>query len=78
LRVASTSCRRTPTCAATRNLGKVQLAAAGGTPHAPTAATLVVGDGVLFAAESVDVTAQVIAALKARTPAAPAAAPPKN
>lgn len=40
--------------------------------------TLVVGDGVLFAAESVDVTAQVIAALKARTPAAPAAAPPKN
>jgi len=38
--------------------------------------TLVVGDGVLFAAESVDITAQVIAALKARPPAP--AAPPKN
>lgn len=40
--------------------------------------TLVVGDGVLFAAESVDVTAQVIAALKAKAPAAAPAAPPRN
>lgn len=41
---------------------------------------LIVSDGVLFAAESVDITPQVIAAMKARTPS-PAAAPapaPKN
>jgi outer membrane protein len=37
---------------------------------------LIVSDGVLFAAPSVDVTAQVIAALKAKAPAAPA--PAKN
>ena len=33
---------------------------------------LIVSDGVLFAAPSVDVTAQVIAALRAKAPAAPA------
>jgi outer membrane protein len=33
---------------------------------------LIVSDGVLFAAPSVDVTAQVISALKAKAPAAPA------
>jgi len=36
---------------------------------------LVVSDGVLFAAEAVDITAQVVAAIKAKAPAAPA---PKN
>ncbi len=37
---------------------------------------LVVSEGVLFAAEGVDITPQVVAALKAKTPAAPAAKPP--
>jgi len=37
---------------------------------------LVISDGVLFAAESMDITPQVIAAVKAKAPAA--AAPPKN
>lgn len=36
---------------------------------------LVVSDGVLFASPTVDITAQVVAALKAKGPAAPAAAP---
>jgi outer membrane protein len=36
---------------------------------------LVVSDGVLFAGPSVDITAQVVAAIKAKAPAAPAAAP---
>lgn len=36
---------------------------------------LVVSDGVLFASPAVDITAQVVNALKARTPAAPAAQP---
>ena len=39
---------------------------------------LVVGDGVLYAAEVVDVTAQVIAAIKAKSPVSTAAPPPKN
>lgn len=38
---------------------------------------LVVSDGVLFATEAVDITPQVVAALKAKAPAAPAA-PPKT
>lgn len=36
---------------------------------------LVVSDGVLFAGPSVDITAQVVTAIKAKAPAAPAAAP---
>lgn len=36
---------------------------------------LVVSDGVLFASPALDITAQVVAALKAKGPAAPAAAP---
>lgn len=36
---------------------------------------LVVSDGVLFASPAVDITAQVVAALKAKGPAAPPAAP---
>jgi len=36
---------------------------------------LVVSEGVLFATEAVDITPQVIAALKAKAPAAPAAPP---
>ncbi len=36
---------------------------------------LVVSEGVLFATEAVDITPQVIAALKAKGPAAPVAAP---
>lgn len=36
---------------------------------------LVVSEGVLFAAEAVDITPQVIAALKAKAPAAPASPP---
>ncbi len=36
---------------------------------------LVVSEGVLFAAEAVDITPQVIAALKAKAPAAPATPP---
>ncbi len=39
---------------------------------------LVVSDGVLFAAESVDITAQVIAAMKAKTPAPAPAPAPRN
>jgi len=39
---------------------------------------LIVGDGVLFAAEAVDITAQVIAAIKAKAPAPAPAPAPKN
>jgi outer membrane protein len=39
---------------------------------------LIVGDGVLFAAETVDITAQVIAAIKAKAPAPVPAPAPKN
>lgn len=37
---------------------------------------LIVSDGVLFAAEGIDITPQVVAAIKSKAPAAPAA-PPK-
>lgn len=40
---------------------------------------LIVSDGVLYASPAVDVTSQIIAAIKAKGPAAaPAATPPKN
>ena len=39
---------------------------------------LVIGDGVLFAAEGIDITPQLIAALKAKAPAAAPAAPPRT
>jgi outer membrane protein len=39
---------------------------------------LVVSDGVLFAAEAVDITAQVVASIKAKAPASTAAPAPKN
>lgn len=39
---------------------------------------LVVSEGVLFAAEGLDITPQVVAALKAKTPAPAPAAPPKT
>jgi len=39
---------------------------------------LVVSEGVLFAAEAVDITPQVVAAIKAKSPAAAPAAPPKT
>ena len=38
---------------------------------------LIVSEGVLFAAEGVDITPQLIAAIKAKAPAAPKAAAPK-
>jgi outer membrane protein len=39
---------------------------------------LVVSEGVLFAADGVDITPQVVAAIKAKAPAAAAATPPKT
>ena len=39
---------------------------------------LVVSEGVLFAAEAVDITPQVVAALKSKSPAAAPATPPKT
>ncbi len=39
---------------------------------------LVISDGVLFAAETVDITPQVVAAIKAKAPAQAAAPAPKN
>jgi outer membrane protein len=39
---------------------------------------LVVSEGVLFAAEGVDITPQVVAAIKAKAPAAAPATPPKT
>jgi len=39
---------------------------------------LVLSDGVLFAAEAVDITAQVVAAMKAKAPAAAPAPAPRN
>ena len=39
---------------------------------------LVVSEGVLFAAEGVDITPQVVAAIKAKAPAPAAATPPKT
>jgi len=39
---------------------------------------LIVGDGVLFAAEAVDITPQMIAAIKAKAPAPAPAPAPKN
>jgi Skp family chaperone for outer membrane proteins len=37
---------------------------------------LVLSEGVLFAADGIDITPQVVAAIKAKAPAAPAAATP--
>ena len=39
---------------------------------------LIVSEGVLYAAEAIDITPQVVAALKAKTPVAAPAAPPKT
>lgn len=39
---------------------------------------LVIGDGVLFASEGIDITPQLVTALKAKAPAAAPAAPPRN